>query len=215
VNIIYNLKVIEDAAESHGVKPVGDIACFSLFANKIISAGEGGVCLTNDRYLAEQMKYLRAMSFDKNHTFLHKEIGYNFRMTNMQAAVAKAQVEQIEEILNKRKKIEERYNKGLKDVKGITLMPNRDVLWYYDLLAEDRDALRKYLEKHEIDTRVFFKPMSQQPMYFNSEWKKLKAAKFAEKGLYLPTYTDLSEEDQDYIISKIKDFYENEWGGND
>ena len=203
----YNLLVVEDSAEAHGVKPVGDISCFSLFANKIISSGEGGICLTNNERLAFQMKHLRAMAFNKDHTFLHKKIGYNFRMTNLQAAVAKAQVEQIDEILKKRKRIEEIYDRELKNIKGVTLMPKRDVVWYYDLLVEDREKLRKFLEENGIETRVFFKPMSQQPMYYDPSWKFLKAAKFASNGIYIPTYTGMKEEDQNYIAGKIKEFY--------
>ena len=102
----YNLFVVEDSAEAHGVKPLGDIACFSLFANKIISSGEGGVCLTNSKRLAEQMIHLRSMAFRPGHNFLQKKLAYNFRMTNLQAAVALAQVERIDEFLEKRKKIE-------------------------------------------------------------------------------------------------------------
>jgi perosamine synthetase len=208
---LHNLKVIEDTAEAHGVKPRGDIACYSLFANKIISSGEGGICLTNNKDLANEMKYLRAMAFSEGHTFLHEKVGYNFRMTNLQAGVAKAQVEKINEILVKRKEIEKIYDNGLKDIEGITLMPKRDVLWMYDLLADNRDELMKFLHDSGIETRFVFKPMSQQPMYYNSSWKNLKAAEFSHKGLYIPTYTDMSKVDQEYIINKIKEFYN---GGN-
>lgn len=204
----YNLKVIEDSSEAHGIKPVGDIACFSLYANKIISSGEGGICVTNDAKLADQMNHLKSMAFNPEHTFLHKKIGYNFRMTNMQAAIAKAQTEKIDEILEKRKKIERYYDEGLKNIKGITLMPKRDVLWMYDLLADHKEELIKFLKTHGIETRCFFNPMSRQPMYYDQNWKNLKAAKFAEKGLYLPTYTSLNESDQEEIIQKIKEFYE-------
>jgi perosamine synthetase len=204
----YNLKIVEDSAEAHGVKPVGDIACYSLFANKIISAGEGGICLTNDDKLARQMQHLRSMAFSEGHTFLHKKFAYNFRMTNLQAGVAKAQVERVDEILEKRKEIERIYDEGLKNIEGITLMPKRDVLWMYDALADDRDGLMKFLHDNEIETRLFFKPMSQQPMYFDGNWEQLKAADFSKKGLYIPTYSDLSNEDQKFIINKIKEFYD-------
>lgn len=204
----YNLKVIEDSAEAHGVKPVGDIACFSLFANKIISSGEGGICVTNDDHLARQMKHLRAMAFSPEHDFVHKKVAYNFRMTNLQAAVALAQLERIGEILEKRKKIEQIYDDKLSHINGITLLPSRNVLWMYDLLAEKRPELQKYLESNGIETRQLFKPMSRQPMYYNPEWKNLKAIKFGEQGLYLPTYFDLTEEDQEFIVSKIKEFYQ-------
>ena len=105
----YNLRVVEDSAEAHGIKPVGDIACFSLYANKIISSGEGGICVTNDDHLSKQMVHLRGMAFTADHTFVHKKVAYNFRMTNMQAGVALAQLEKIDEILDKRKDRQENY----------------------------------------------------------------------------------------------------------
>jgi perosamine synthetase len=204
----YNLHVVEDSAEAHGVKPVGDIACFSLFANKIITSGEGGICVTNDGKLAKQMEHLRAMAFTPQHDFLHPKRAYNFRMTDMQGAVALSQFEKIDEFLAKRKKIEKFYDDGLKDVKGITLLPKRNVLWMYDLLAENRDELQTYLGEKGVETRKFFKPMSQQPMYFNPNWEKLKATEFSQKGLYLPTYVTLNEENQTEIIQRVKEFYD-------
>lgn len=204
----YNLRVVEDSAEAHGVRPVGDIACFSLYANKIITSGEGGICVTNDERLANQMCHLRSMAFTPSHDFLHKKIAYNFRMTNMQGAVAQAQLERIEEMLEKRRKIEVYYDQGLRNIKGVTVMPKRDVLWMYDIVVEKREELQKYLAEHGVESRQFFKPMSQQPMYYNPNWKNLKAATYGYNGIYLPSYADLTEEDQDYVIKMVKDFYE-------
>ena len=203
----YGIRIIEDSCEAHGIKPVGDIACFSLFANKIITAGEGGICLTNDKYFAEQIRHLANMAFDAEHTFLHKKIGYNFRMTNLQAAVALAQMERIDEILEKRRRIERWYDKSLKNVSGITILPKRDVVWYYDVLAFERDGLKEYLSKNEIETRVGFKPMSQQPMYFNEDYQKLLAYKYSLNTLYLPTFTSMTKTEVDYVCKKIKEYY--------
>ncbi|WP_438290414.1 DegT/DnrJ/EryC1/StrS family aminotransferase [Streptomyces sp. HUAS TT7] len=203
----YNLRVVEDSAEAHGIRPVGDIACYSLFANKIITAGEGGICLTDDPKLAGQLAHLRAMAFTKDHSFLHKKVAYNFRMTAMQAAIALAQVERIDDILETRREIERRYDEGLAGVPGITLMPPRDVLWMYDLRAEHRAELREFLAGESIETRLFFKPMSQQPMYFHPDWPSLKAHAFAEDGLYLPTHTELTAADQDFVIDRVRAFY--------
>jgi perosamine synthetase len=203
----YNIRVVEDSAEAHGVRPVADIACFSLFANKIISAGEGGICLTRETRLAEQLEHLRGMAFTKDHSFLHKKLAYNFRMTAMQAAVALAQTEQLDEILAARRDIEKRYDEGLRDIAGITLMPPRDVLWMYDVLASRRDDLRAFLATKGIETRMFFKPMSRQPGYLDPGWPSLNANRFAEEGLYLPTHTGLSEVDVDHIVSKVREFY--------
>ncbi|WEB38425.1 DegT/DnrJ/EryC1/StrS family aminotransferase [Streptomyces yunnanensis] len=203
----YNLRVVEDSAEAHGVRPRGDIACFSLFANKIISAGEGGVCLTHDPHLAEQMAHLRAMAFTKDHSFLHKKLAYNFRMTNMQAAVALAQTEQLDTILARRRDIEKRYDEALRDIPGITLMPPRDVLWMYDLRAERRDELCGYLAGEGVETRVFFKPMSRQPGYFSADWPTLNAARLSADGFYLPTHTGLTAQQQEFITGRIRAFY--------
>ncbi|MFJ9034174.1 DegT/DnrJ/EryC1/StrS family aminotransferase [Streptomyces sp. NPDC102274] len=203
----YNLRVVEDSAEAHGVRPVADIACFSLFANKIITAGEGGICLTDDQHLADQMAHLRAMAFTKDHSFLHKKLAYNFRMTSMQAAVALAQTEQLDTILETRREIERRYDEGLSGIDGITLMPPRDVLWMYDLRAERREELRDFLADEGIETRLFFKPMSRQPGYLHPDWPSLNASRFSEDGFYLPTHTGLTGEDQEFITGKIRKFY--------
>ncbi|MFE9884724.1 DegT/DnrJ/EryC1/StrS family aminotransferase [Streptomyces scopuliridis] len=203
----YNLRVVEDSAEAHGVRPVADIACFSLFANKIITAGEGGICLTDDKHLADQMAHLRAMAFTKDHSFLHKKLAYNFRMTSMQAAVALAQTEQLDAILETRREIERRYDEGLSGIDGITLMPPRDVLWMYDLRAERREELRDFLADEGIETRLFFKPMSRQPGYLHPDWPSLKASRFSEDGFYLPTHTGLTAEDQEFITGKVRKFY--------
>jgi dTDP-4-amino-4,6-dideoxygalactose transaminase len=206
----YNLRVIEDSAESHGIKPTGDIACFSLYGNKIITAGEGGIAVTNDDSLDYQMRHLRSMAFSADHDFLHPKRANNFRMTNLQAAVAKAQLEQLPEFLQRRREIEGYYNNGLTDVKGVKLMPKRDVVWFYDVLVEKRAELQKHLKENGIETRQFFKPMSRQPMYSGNKeitWKNLNANKFGETGIYLPTYVELTPEDQNYIMDKIKEFY--------
>lgn len=203
----YNLRVVEDSAEAHGVRPVADIACFSLFANKIITAGEGGICLTEDPRLAEQMAHLRAMAFTKDHSFLHKKLAYNFRMTSMQAAVALAQTEQLDTILEMRREIERRYDEGLRGIDGIITMPPRDVLWMYDVRAERRDELREFLAAEGVETRVFFKPMSRQPGYYDADWPSLNASRFSEDGFYLPTHTGLTAEEQEFITGRIRKFY--------
>lgn len=203
----YNLKVIADMALAHGCHAQGDIACYALFGNKILTSGEGGICLTNDKKLAERMDYLRNMAFDPKHTFLHKELGFNFRFTSLQAAVALAQLEQLDDFLVGRKQVEKWYDQELKDIPEITLMPKRKVVWVYDILAERKEELIDYLEKNGIETRHFFKPMSQQKMYFNPSYKDLFASQLSRKGLYLPTYVDLQYEDVKFISKKIKEFY--------
>lgn len=213
----YNLRVIEDAALAHGHKPSGDIACYAFFANKILTSGEGGICITDNPYLEERLRYLKNMAFDPNHTFLHKELGFNYRLTNFQAAILCAQLERLDEFLAKRAQIEEWYDEAFKNIKQITIMPKRKMLWVYDILVpeEHKDDLMVYLKKNEIDTRHYFKPMSMQPMYYNGihpagiekEYEKLNAHKFSKRGFYLPTYTSLTKEDVQHIAGKVADFF--------
>lgn len=203
----HDLRVVEDSAEAHGIAPVGDIACFSLYANKIITAGEGGICVTDDEDLAAQMVHLRGMAIGRDHSFLHDTLAYNFRMTSLQAGFALAQLEQVSKILSLRTAIEERYDVGLKDITGLTLMPPRDVVWMYDLRAERRDELCEFLGREGIETRVFFKPMSRQPLYAQPAWPSLNASRFTEDGVCLPTYTALTAADQEYIIDRVRQFY--------
>lgn len=193
-----HIYIIEDLAEAHGTKPRGDIACYSLFANKIINSGEGGICLTNVDKYAELMAWYRSMCFNSEHTFLHPDIGYNFRMTGMQAAVALAQVERFDEIIAKRKQIEKWYNKYLpKEIQ----MPKRDVLWMYDVLVpEKKMQIMQKIQEKGVEVRHFFKPMSMQPMY-NQKYGYLRANWYSKRGFYLPTYTDLTEKD----VKKISD----------
>jgi len=196
------IKIIEDLAEAHGTKVRGDIACYSLFANKIITSGEGGICLTNNKRYAELMKWYGAMCFNEDHTFLHPDLGYNFRMTALQGAVALAQVERFDEIIRKRKLIEKWYDENIPEY---LKMPPRDVLWMYDInVGYKQNLIRQELKKKGVDSRVFFKPMSQQPTY-NRPYNHLNAFRWAYQGLYLPTYTDMTEEDVKTICKTLKD----------
>lgn len=206
----YNLFVVEDAAESHGAYygdkkagAWGDMGCFSLFANKIITSGEGGFVTTSDDRLHTQLRHLNRMAFDPHHTFLHKKLSYNFVMTNMQAAVAKAQIEDIDFILEKRDAILDWYDEKLKHL--TVERPEGAVLWMYDIMVpeEKRDILMDRLTERGIETRLFFKPMSMQPTYYDPDYKDLWAYRYSKRGLYLPTYPELSREDVDYISNCV------------
>lgn len=193
------LPIIEDMAEAHGIKPQGDIACYSFYGNKILTTGEGGMCLTDNPKWAEEMRLYANMYFDKGRTMIHPKVGHNFRMTNLQAAVGLAQVERVEEILYKRHRIQNWYDENL--LEGLK-MPRRDVLWMYDIQVEDNEKTKALLEINGIPTRYGFKPMSMQPCYFNEKYKDLNAYKWSKRILYLPTYTDLTEEEVKHI-SKV------------
>ena len=207
----HGLAVVEDACEAHGARilgglkvgAIGNVGCFSLFGNKIITAGEGGVCVTDDPMLAEKMRYLRSMAFEGTHTFLHKETGNNFRMTGLQAAVALAQVERIDGFLAKRKQICEWYDQEIGDM--TVKRPGGSVLWVYDILTEKRDEMIDHLAAHGIESRMFFKPMSMQPMY-DRPYANLNALAYANSGCYLPAYTRLRREDVSYICEVVKNF---------
>ncbi len=203
----YNLWVIEDSCEAISIPINSDIACFSLYANKIITSGEGGICVTNNAKLAWQIRHLCNVAFSEDHSFYHPKMGYNFRMTNLQGAVAFAQTERLDEFLAKRKQIEQWYDEKLEGIKEIVKPLERDVLWMYDLLVSCRDELAGFLARSGIETRYFFKPMTFQPMY-RENTHNLYSFQISKDGLYLPTYTQLTEEDINFIASKIKEFYE-------
>lgn len=196
----YNLYIVEDIAEGHGIMPTGDIGCYSFYGNKIITTGEGGMCVTNNKRLAEQIDHLRSMAFDKDHVFHHKKVGFNFRMTNIQAAIGCGQTERLDDILAKRSQISAWYNKHLKKKFH---MPKRDVTWMYDIFVYDQERAVRELSKQGIETRLFFKPMSMQPMYYNEKYTETNAYFWSQHGIYLPTYNTLTEEDIKFIASKV------------
>ncbi|MFC2058769.1 DegT/DnrJ/EryC1/StrS family aminotransferase [Chloroflexota bacterium] len=219
-----NLLVIEDAAEAHGAEykgrkmgGIGDIGCFSFYANKIITTGEGGMVVTNDEKIAEKARMIKDLAHAPQKRFVHTDIAYNYRMTNIQAAIGIAQFEMIEEFIDKRRAHAYLYNELLKDIRGITLPPEKDwarnVYWMYSILVEeefgmDRDGLMHILKEEGVDTRTFFVPMHQQPAFKNLGLFKGErycvAEKLSRTGMYLPSATGLSEEDIRSICSIIK-----------
>ena len=222
----HDLYVIEDAAEAHGaeykgrkVGSFGDVSCFSFYANKIITTGEGGMILTDEKKIYERANMLKDMAFTKERRFLHYEIGYNYRMTNLQAAIGLAQLEKIDEFVEARRRNAKLYNKLLRDVKGITLPPEKEwaknVYWMYSILINEeefgmsRDELMKSLGEKGIETRPFFVPMHQQPVFrrlglFVGE-RYLVADRLSKDGLNLPSSSSLTDRDIYLIVKKIKE----------
>lgn len=194
-----DIAIIEDMAEAHGIEPRGDIACYSFYGNKILTTGEGGMCLTNNKEWADEMRSLANMYFDEGRTMIHPKRGHNFRMTNLQAAVGVAQVMRCDEILEKRAKIQEWYDENLPEA---LKMPRRDVIWMYDIKVPDNVKWKAEIERIGIPTRYGFKPMSMQPMYLG-EYEHLNAYRWSKRILYLPTYTDLAEKEIKEICQKI------------
>ena len=223
----HKLIVIEDAAEVHGSEyknkkagGIGDIGCFSFYANKIITTGEGGMVVTNDKVVAERASLLKDLAFIPEKRFLHKELGFNYRMTNIEAAIGLAQLEKIDDLVNRRRNNARRYNAILKDIDGIKLPVERpwakNVYWMYCITIEkefgiSRDDVMKKLKENGVDSRSFFIPMHKQPVFldmglFANETYRV-AEEISEKGLYLPSSPGLTDNQVSFIcdtIDKIK-----------
>ena len=214
----YNLFVIEDCAEAHGaeykgrkVGSFGDIACFSFYGNKIITTGEGGICITNNEKLAERMNLLKNHGADQKKKYWHPIVGYNYRMTNVQAAIGLAQLERVQEFLEKREKNTQLYNSLLKKINGITLSTQKEntknVTWLYPILIEEkfgltRDQIIEKLGDAGIESRPFFYPINEMPPYTNNE-QFITSKELSSKGINLPSSTNLTEDQIDYICKQI------------
>lgn len=220
------IAVIEDAAEAHGAEyrgrkigSISDASTFSFYANKIITTGEGGMITTDSREFYEKAKNIRDHAFSEERHFWHKYVGFNYRMTNLQAAVGLAQVERFDELVGARIRNAALYNSLLKDIPGLRQPPEaegvRNVFWMYALLVEDefgmsRDELRKQLADRGIETRTFFIPIHLQPIYY----KRFKGESFpvseslCARGLYLPSSSGLGEKNIRYVCSAIKNIRE-------
>jgi len=192
--------VIEDCAEAHGatfkgekVGSIGDIGCFSFFGNKVITTGEGGMCITNNKELSSLMRVMRDHGMSKEKRYWHDLVGYNFRITNLQASIGVAQIERIEEILLERKNIENAYKKELKQVKELVFQPNNlsnrnKITWFVSvLLLNNRDLVIDKLKDEGIDARPFFYPLSIMPIYKSYVFSSQKSQELSKLGINLPT----------------------------
>jgi perosamine synthetase len=220
----HNLVVIEDCAESHGAKcrgrmtgSFGDMACFSFYANKVITTGEGGMVVTNDDELAKRLRLLRNLGFTTPR-FRHDVLGYNFRMTGYQAAMGLAQLHRIDDIIREKRRVAARYTAGLSSVPGIITPPEKEwafnVYWMYAIVVsaefgKSRDALAKSLRDRGVDTRTFFCPMNQQPCLQELPGFNAAPCPVADElwlsGLYLPSTHTLADEAIDGICAAIAD----------
>jgi perosamine synthetase len=213
----YDLRIIEDAAEAHGAeykgKKVGclsDISCFSFYGNKIITCGEGGMCLTNDDGLAEKMRILRDHGMNPKKRYWHDVIGFNYRMTNLQAAIGVAQLGKLDRFIAEKRRIAASYNRLLEGKRGIKTPPQeswaKSVYWMYSILIENRDGMIKKLKEEEIDSRPFFPPVHQQPPYKRRD-KYPVAEDLSLRGLNLPSSVTLKDEDIERITKVIVSGY--------
>ena len=216
----YNLKIIEDCAEAIGsyyennhVGTFGDISCFSFFGNKTITCGEGGMVCTNDDEIAKKIKKIKGQGLAEDKEYWHDLVGYNYRMTNIQAAIGLSQLEKINTILEKKQNILNTYKKYLntKYISTQKLNSNcKNGNWMISILTKnnkDRDPLRSFLLEKNIETRPFFYPIHTMKMY-----KSLKtfpvSTMISLRGINLPSSPNLTEEQVTYICKNINEFYE-------
>lgn len=209
-----NLYIIEDCAEAHGAewnhKKVGSfgiVSCFSFFGNKVVTTGEGGMCVTNSKELSDKMRILRDHGMSKEKKYYHEVIGFNYRMTNLQAAIGVAQVERIEFILKWREQLENQYRQALSKIEGVSLqkntLPNRKkITWLVSILVEEekRDRLLSTLKDNEVDVRAFFIPLSEMDIYKKYTRDCHISKRISRMGINLPTTYEIGEKE----IAKIE-----------
>jgi perosamine synthetase len=221
----YGLKVIEDAAEMHGQTykgqpcgSFGDLSTFSFYPNKHITTGEGGMVLTDDDALAERCRALRDLCFQAKKRFVHEELGYNFRMSNLQAAIGVAQLERLKEFIARKRHMGELYTTRLLQVEGLELMLPRtsyaeNIYWVYGMVLKDEvpfdaaEAMRR-LGEQGIGTRPFFWPMHEQPVFwkmglFRNESYPV-AERLARRGFYIPSGMALTESQMEEVAEAVK-----------
>ena len=222
----YGLMVIEDAAEVQGQtykgRPCGsfgELSCFSFYPNKHITTGEGGMIVTDDGRLADRCRSLRNLCFLPHQRFLHEDLGWNFRMTNLQAAIGIAQLERLDEHVARKRVMGKKYTELLRDIRGIQLPLSEtqyaeNIYWVYGIvLKEDtpmsaREAMSRLAEKG-IGTRPFFYPMHLQPVFhkmglFENESYPV-AERLSERGFYIPSGLALTEEQMNIVTEKVKE----------
>jgi perosamine synthetase len=220
----HNLYLIEDAAEAHGLTykdracgSFGDLSSFSFYANKLVTTGEGGMLVTDDERLAQSCRSLRNLCFQDGNRFVHEQLGWNLRMSNLQAAMGVAQLERFEEFLSKKRRIGARYRELLADIDGIQLPLTdmdyaRNVYWVFGIVLKDEipftaaEAIER-LHREGIGCRAFFWPMHQQPVFtrmglFKGE-KHPNAERIARRGFYVPSGLAITDEQIQRVAEAI------------
>ncbi|MBD1849816.1 DegT/DnrJ/EryC1/StrS family aminotransferase [Cyanobacteria bacterium FACHB-502] len=222
----YGLFVIEDAAEMHGQtyknRPCGSfghLSTFSFYPNKHITTGEGGMIVTNDPALAERCRSLRNLCFQPQKRFVHEELGWNFRMTNMQAALGVAQLERLDEFVARKRWMGQCYTELLAAVSGLQLPLARteyadNIYWVYGLVLKeevpfDAEKMMHLLKQHQIGTRPFFWCLHEQPVFkkmglFQNESYPV-AENLARRGFYIPSGMALTDEQIQQVTTAVKE----------
>ncbi len=218
----YNLYVIEDAAEAHGAKwgdksvgAIGNIGSFSFFGNKIITCGEGGMLVTNNELFSNKMKFLRSQGVDPNRKYWHLSLAYNYRMTNMQAAIGLGQLEQVSWHMNERQRVASLYKNNLSDYGDLFSMqaiPEKasPSYWMFTIKLSDkvkceRDVVMDRMEKNNIEMRPAFYPMHVMPPYYDASLSFPIAEEISKRSINLPSHANLTEEHINYIVKSLID----------
>ncbi len=214
------LLVVEDCAEAIGTKfrgqnvgTFGEVASFSFFGNKTITTGEGGMVITRDEEIHDRVVRIKGQGLAKNCEYWHDIVGYNYRMTNICAAIGLAQLENAEEVIEQKKRIARWYREGLEGTVYRTNYTNDPGVdhsyWMFSVLAPDpphRDALRRHLREYGIETRPLFPPIHHMPMYFREGLSFPVADRLSGRGINLPSYPELNEGDVKEITKTIRSF---------
>lgn len=217
----YGIAVVEDACEALGARvagrpvgAIGTIGCFSFFGNKVITTGEGGMVVTNDAALIERVELLKNHGMSPKRRYFHPIVGFNYRMTNMQAALGLAQMEQLPGFIERKRAIAARYHARLRGVPGLRLpteeAPCTSVFWLYTMLVDpasglDRDGLASRLAERNIETRPTFIPITDMPPYQEAGERYPVSRRIAERGISLPSGTALTDEQVDLIAGAVRE----------
>lgn len=224
----YNLYVVEDCAEAHGatykgkkVGSLGDIGCYSFYANKIITTGEGGMVVTNEKAIADRAASIKSLAFGDKNKFMHKEVGYNYRMTNLQAALGCAQMLKIDKIIEAKRTIATKYAERLSAIDALQLPIEKsyakNVYWMYHLVLKEnsgieRDSVIKKLYEKGIETRPGFIPFNMQEIFIAkgvTEYSACPTANYvAKNSFYIPSSPALTVSEIEYITDNLRNLLE-------
>ncbi|WP_279117844.1 LegC family aminotransferase [Fusobacterium varium] len=224
----YNLKVLEDSTEALGTYytsgrykgkfagTIGDIGVYSFNANKIITTGGGGMVVSNNQELLDKVRFLSVQAKTDPLYFIHDEIGYNYRMLNLQAALGTEQIDQLEDFINIKIRNYKRYKEAIEKIEGLELMPFNDNIrsnhWFYSLLVDkekyglNKDELLLKLNEENIQSRPIWGLIHQQKPYLNNEaYEMEKSLYYIDRILNIPCSSNLIEEEVDIVIKKLKE----------
>lgn len=214
----HGVPIIEDAAEAHGAKyrgravgTLGHAASFSFFGNKVVTTGEGGMVVTDDDDYAQRCRHLRGQGVSATQTYWHDVVGFNYRMTNIAAAIGVAQLERIDDVLARKRHIAELYRERLTGIPGVTFQREAEwataVWWMVSILVEpeQRDPLMRFLFENGVETRPFFYPAHELPMYPTEKTYPV-AERLGASGINLPSFPELTEAEIDTVCGLIARF---------